>query len=393
MKNLKLSLAIFVGLTSFIYGQVNSKTVIILDASGSMWGQINGKTKIEMAKEALNSVVENWDVEKDGELGLTVYGHRKAKDCNDIESIVPIGNVDKSKIHTKIKSIQPKGKTPISKAIELEAAKLKKSGASATIILISDGIDSCNADPCKTVKRLKAEGIKFTLPVAGFKVDKKARKQLQCMADAGDGTYVDVENVADIINMAKPIDIIANDDNFMNKPVNGDIVGNVLENDELNNSKVDSSLIDISILEKQKDFTANIDNSGNLSVGDSIEPGDYNLKYKICEKAKTDNCSRVAAVSFTVKNINNFSALTKEKGKQISATYKFFSMGGNHEAADLLDISCSSSEVEPCSLNLPKGEYLVYVSSSNKHAEALVSIAKDKVLKEDEIQKIIVDLE
>ncbi len=71
------------------------------------WGQINGKTKIEIARDALKNVVNEWSPTV--ELGLTAYGHRTKGDCNDIETIIPVGKVDKKKVISTVINIKPKG--------------------------------------------------------------------------------------------------------------------------------------------------------------------------------------------------------------------------------------------------------------------------------------------
>ena len=52
-----------------------SRTILILDASGSMWGQINGSTKIEIAQSTAEDLIKNRP--KDLQMGLMAYGHRR----------------------------------------------------------------------------------------------------------------------------------------------------------------------------------------------------------------------------------------------------------------------------------------------------------------------------
>jgi len=163
------------------------KSVIIFDASGSMWGQVDGKAKISIAKEALQDVLKKWNPEV--ELGLTVYGHRTKGDCADIETVVPVGKIDKKNILNIVKNIQPKGKTPISTSLEKVAKEMKFFEEKATIILISDGKESCDADPCATAKELEKQGIDFVAHVIGFYVDKNTDAQLECIANATGGEY------------------------------------------------------------------------------------------------------------------------------------------------------------------------------------------------------------
>ena len=91
------------------------RAMIIFDASGSMWGQIDGVNKIVIARDALRSVLERWNPKV--RLGLTVYGHRLKGDCNDIETLIPIGPVDRKRMIETVEGILPKGKTPISRSL------------------------------------------------------------------------------------------------------------------------------------------------------------------------------------------------------------------------------------------------------------------------------------
>ncbi|HEV2504951.1 MAG TPA: VWA domain-containing protein, partial [Mesorhizobium sp.] len=63
------------------------RTIIILDASGSMWGQIDGKPKLEIARQSLRTVLQS--LPADREVGFMAYGHREKGSCEDIELIVP----------------------------------------------------------------------------------------------------------------------------------------------------------------------------------------------------------------------------------------------------------------------------------------------------------------
>ncbi|GGB84133.1 hypothetical protein GCM10011314_24710 [Knoellia flava] len=62
------------------------------------------------------------------------------------------------------------------------------------IVLVSDGQESCVPDPCPVVKKLTGAGINLQIDTVGFGVDAKARAQLQCIADAGNGTYYDARD-------------------------------------------------------------------------------------------------------------------------------------------------------------------------------------------------------
>lgn len=170
--------------------------ILILDASGSMWGQIEGKNKITIAKSVISQLLD--DLPENRRLGLMAYGHNKKGDCSDIEMLAKIG-AGRATMKTAIKNINPKGKTPISAAVKQAAELLKYTENKATVILISDGIETCNLDPCALGKQLEKDGVDFTAHVVGFDiVDKKTEEQLQCLAASTGGRYLSASSASDL---------------------------------------------------------------------------------------------------------------------------------------------------------------------------------------------------
>ncbi|MDD2237457.1 MAG: VWA domain-containing protein, partial [Kiritimatiellae bacterium] len=100
----------------------------------------------------------------------------------------------------KVQALQPKGKTPISDAIGIVVEQLKTKENETTIVLISDGIETCAVDPCQAVRDLKATGIKFVMHVVGFGVFEEDSEQLRCLAEAGGGTYLMANDVPSLLN-------------------------------------------------------------------------------------------------------------------------------------------------------------------------------------------------
>ena len=168
--------------------------MIIFDASGSMWGQIEGKAKIEIAKQVMTDLIKG--LPADMRVGLTVYGHRRKGDCNDVQVLVGLSRLDKKKLIGLVAAIKPKGKTPMIRSIKAVAEKLKRLEEETTIVLISDGKETCDPDPCGFVKKLTASGIKFVMHVVGFGVSGQADKELACLAKAGGGNYYPADSAA-----------------------------------------------------------------------------------------------------------------------------------------------------------------------------------------------------
>ena len=173
-------------------------TILILDASGSMWGQIDGVNKIVIAKDVVEGLVRSLPAEQ--RLGLVAYGHRKKGDCSDIETLADVG-AERENVIKKIRGLSPKGKTPLTKSVEHAAKKLNYTKKAATVILVSDGLENCAADPCALAKTLEENGLDFTVHVVGFDVTAQERKGLQCIAEETGGTFLAADN-ADELNEA-----------------------------------------------------------------------------------------------------------------------------------------------------------------------------------------------
>lgn len=163
------------------------EAVFIVDASGSMAGAAGGQAKIDAAKAVLAQVIPA--VAPEVKIGLAAYGHRRENDCTDIEILAPPGNEDRNALLARVAAMQPKGMTPISAAITQVADRLKGRDAETTIVLVSDGQETCAGDPCAVVQALKTAGVKFVLHVVGFDVTDADKAQLECIAQAGGGKY------------------------------------------------------------------------------------------------------------------------------------------------------------------------------------------------------------
>ncbi len=169
-------------------GIEKGSAILILDASGSMWGQIKGKTKIEIAREVIGDLMEKWDSSMP--LGLSAYGHRRKGDCNDIEILIPVGKADPKSIIKAVHAINPKGKTPLSEAVRKAAKELRYSEERATVVLISDGVETCNVDPCSVGEELAMSGVDFTAHVIGFDVKDIDQAGLRCLAEKTGGLFL-----------------------------------------------------------------------------------------------------------------------------------------------------------------------------------------------------------
>ncbi len=173
-----------------------ARMVLVLDASGSMWGQIDGKSKIEIAKEVVAELIDQ--IPADFQTGLTVYGHRRKGDCKDIEMVIPVGPHNAAAMKAKVKGISPKGKTPLSESVRQAAQALRYTEERATVILVSDGLETCDIDPCALAAELAMSGVEFTVHVIGFDISKEDQGRLRCMADKTGGLFLAASNAGSL---------------------------------------------------------------------------------------------------------------------------------------------------------------------------------------------------
>ena len=174
--------------------QAADRAIIVLDASGSMWGQIDGQAKITIARQTLRNVLKS--IPPTLELGLMAYGHREKGSCSDIQLIVPPAAGTSGAIAAAADGLNPLGKTPLTEAVRQAAAALKFTENKATVILITDGIETCDADPCAVAAELEKEGVDLTVHVVGFGLSASEGKQVACIAKNTGGKYFNANNAA-----------------------------------------------------------------------------------------------------------------------------------------------------------------------------------------------------
>lgn len=177
----------------------DSELILVMDASGSMTAEDAGDTsRIEAARQSLHSVVDS--LEDHQQVGLRVFaGEVTDSDapeaCEDSELAVEIGSDNRSELSEAIDDYDAIGaRTPLAYALEQAAGDLSEEG-NRTIVLVSDGEENCDPDPCEAAEAIAEQGIDMAIHTVGFQIEDEeaaeAREQLQCIADAGGGQYHD----------------------------------------------------------------------------------------------------------------------------------------------------------------------------------------------------------
>ena len=170
---------------------------VILDGSGSMWGQLpDGTHKITAAKEVVKGFLA--DDYAGRELAFRVYGHRREGDCADTELVVPFSAPGQAigRMAKFADGVNPKGKTPISRS--LRAALEDFGDRPGEIILVSDGIETCDEDPCELVKRWRESNVAVRVHVVGLGLEEKEREAMACISEAAGTAYYDAQSADDL---------------------------------------------------------------------------------------------------------------------------------------------------------------------------------------------------
>jgi hypothetical protein len=181
-------------------GAQSARVEIVLDVSGSMRATMGAQPKIDAAKSAIRETIGG--IQDGSVVALRYYGHRvpqeqKAESCKDTELVIPFQPLDRARMIAALGKAVPKGHTPISYSLEKAAADFgASSDEERAIILVSDGEETCGADPLATVRDLKGRGFKVKIHSIGFDVDAAARAQLEAISQATGGEYHDARNAA-----------------------------------------------------------------------------------------------------------------------------------------------------------------------------------------------------
>jgi len=180
-----------------------TRILFVFDASNSMHGRWDESTRIAIAKEVLIKTVDSLKNIPNLELALRIYGHQSPitptfQDCEDTKLEVPFSPNNHSLIKQKIRQVHPKGTTPIARSLEASADDFPDRKARNIIILITDGIEACDNDPCIIADKLRAKGIVIRPFVIGVGIDMEYLNYFDCI-----GTYLDANDKNSFIQVMK----------------------------------------------------------------------------------------------------------------------------------------------------------------------------------------------
>jgi Ca-activated chloride channel family protein len=143
----------------YLHSQENDgkiRILFIFDGSNSMNAQWEKSSKIAIAKRLMTQTMDSLRGLENVELALRIYGHQSKilpgkQDCSDTKLEVPFASANDNyqKIINEIRRLEPKGTTPIARSLEYSAEDFPPcDDCRNIIILITDGIEACDEDPC-----------------------------------------------------------------------------------------------------------------------------------------------------------------------------------------------------------------------------------------------------
>lgn len=330
-----------------------ARTIIVMDGSGSMWGQIDGVPKLEIARDTVTDVLKGLPASR--EIGLIAYGHRTRGDCSDIEILVPPAAGTSAAISEAVNSMRFQGRTPLSDAVRRAAEELRYTENPATVVLVTDGIETCNADPCALGKELEQSGVDFTAHVVGFSLTRQEGLELSCLARNTGGSYFDASDrdglgkaLDQAIKTAAPAEpaapepvqpqatLAAADTATITSAVEVTWTATRGERDYIDVARLDASAFEWL-------SWAELDDSDKTMLRMPPEPGDYVIRYISPDAAEPLVASRPIKVvegDFVLDG-----PLTVQVGESLSVDWR--GPEGNDDYIDIMEKGSTATDGEP----------------------------------------------
>lgn len=175
--------------------------MLVFDASGSMAGNLNQGIatiipRINEVRSALAKVLPN--ITRFRRVGLIVYGPGPYQQCNVQLALKPMPDAAPLIMH-EVNALSPAGKTPLTAAVEQAAEVLDYRRKPGLIVVLTDGEETCGGAPCDLGKRLRADAVRLTIHIIGFRMryfswtGEQSILDVKCLAERNGGLYVNAD--------------------------------------------------------------------------------------------------------------------------------------------------------------------------------------------------------
>lgn len=187
------TLILSIGLISVLSVQAQTppktRILFLMDGSQSMLGLWGNKQKIKVATRLMSELMDSLKNIDNLEVALRIYGHQFSvaaglRSCEDTKLEVPFSKGNHQKVKDKLSEIYPKGTTPIAYSLEKAANDFTPcNNCKNVIILITDGIEECNGDPCAVALALQRNGVTLKPFVIGMGLDLETIEAFKCVGE------------------------------------------------------------------------------------------------------------------------------------------------------------------------------------------------------------------
>lgn len=178
----------------------NPRILILMDGSSSMMKEWEGnQIRFEAAGKIVDKLMDSiYSVNKNVEFALRVYGHQSPtsrNNCYDSKLEVRFSKNNYTQMMLRMAALRPLGVSPIAYSLEQAATNdmpdLENNKYS--LILITDGGESCDGDICSVVEQLLKKKIDFKPYILSLVDYAPLKSQYDCLGD-----YLLVTTPADI---------------------------------------------------------------------------------------------------------------------------------------------------------------------------------------------------
>ncbi len=179
------------------------QTILIFDASGSMMGYVGGRAKIEIARETTLKLIASRPAGL--AMGLMAYGHRRSQDCTDIELLASPALENSSSLASAVRGLKARGQTPIYRSVMQAAELLRYKEQPGSIILVSDGEETCGGNLAELGAKLAKMGVDFKTHIICFAMTDAQTRDLRALAAATGGLCIeagDADSLGEALRVA-----------------------------------------------------------------------------------------------------------------------------------------------------------------------------------------------
>ncbi|HPQ94511.1 MAG: VWA domain-containing protein [Thiothrix sp.] len=346
--------------------------MIVLDGSNSMWGQLEGINKIVTARESLKALLANSGDKIN--FGLLTYGDKRKKNgCTDFTLVSRPENYDMVDMLKNIYKLNPRGRSPISAALETAASGLPRQNAH--ILLVSDGEESCGGDPCAMAAKLVADNPDLRIDVIGFRAEKEA--QLECIAENGQGAFVVADNHERLNTLLAGVEArgLPENDPATNTPARSDSGPDKMPPGSLElNILADGARVPLranySIYNQSNQNIVNF--TSRTQVHEYLKPGTYKVKaiWKNYHQTETVTIQpgQTSQLQFDAGSLGNIQlAVLDRRGQPLNVNLSVYTAGGDFISQDVLQNQLQTQ--------LPVGRYRVKANLEKLEQEAVLDVS------------------